>query len=91
MVLAYSLLSFSKDASGIFSDPLTSRHYDFMTRNGTFHAATEIQFPNANDNPLFYVFVYCGLGILLAILATVGEWMLLTGGMRSGEVFICPK
>lgn len=84
MTAAYSVLSFSKEAPKIFSDPLTSSHYNIMAQNSTFQAA-EIKFPNANENPLFYVAVYCGLGIISALLTTVGEWVLLTGGMRSGK------
>ncbi|GJJ07979.1 hypothetical protein Clacol_002186 [Clathrus columnatus] len=68
--------------------PLTSLPYNLIARNNTLYN-TNVKLPDANDNPLFYVTIYCGLGILSSLLVTVGEWVWLTAGMRSGLVLFC--
>ncbi|KAF8587167.1 multidrug resistance-associated ABC transporter [Ramaria rubella] len=42
--------------------------------------------PAAHTHPLFYVAVYFGIGLLSATVAVITEWILLTGGLRSGFV-----
>ncbi|KIJ38897.1 hypothetical protein M422DRAFT_781226 [Sphaerobolus stellatus SS14] len=52
--------------------------------NFTTTTLPDIKFPDANVHPLFYVAVYCGIGLFATMMATATEWILFTGGMRSG-------
>ena len=86
---AASLLasSFSQVTTHIrlFTEPLPMQH---RLMPGNLSVAGDIvtnQFPDANKHPLFYVGIYCGISLTAALISVTGEWILFTGGIRSGE------
>lgn len=51
------------------------------------------ELPDATVHPLFYVGVYSAISMVAALLGVAAEWILFTGGLRSGEshVFACMR
>jgi len=45
-----------------------------------------IDFPDAELHPLFYVFVYCAIGLAAAAVSIFTEWLLFSGGLKAGEL-----
>ncbi|KAF8581299.1 multidrug resistance-associated ABC transporter [Ramaria rubella] len=61
--------------------------YSLALSNATVNTdMTTNAFPDAYVHPLFYVGVYCAIGIVAAIVSVITEWILFTGGLRSGLV-----
>ncbi|KAF8518374.1 hypothetical protein BU17DRAFT_90966 [Hysterangium stoloniferum] len=85
--LAYAAFTSNVISSNlkVSSDPWPAQHR-FIPQNVTVSSTIPIKFPSAYEHPLFYVAVYCGISILSALVATITEWMLFSGGMRSGLV-----
>jgi hypothetical protein len=74
-------------ASGHFlalNEPWPTRQ--FVLHNFTISQdVVATDFPDANVHPLFYVGVYCAIGVAAAFVAIVSQWILFTGGLRGGE------
>jgi ABC-type multidrug transport system fused ATPase/permease subunit len=49
------------------------------------------ELPDANLHPLFYVGIYSAIGLLAALLGVASQWVLFTGGLRSGEDHTSPS
>ncbi|KAF8580919.1 multidrug resistance-associated ABC transporter [Ramaria rubella] len=70
----------------VFGDAWPAQ-YRLMLSNETVNTdMTTIAFPDAHVHPFFYVGVYCAIGLVAAIVSVIAEWILFTGGLRSGLV-----
>lgn len=49
-------------------------------------ATSEIQWPDANEHPLFYVFIYAAIGIMTAIVNVSAISAQLWGGLRASRL-----
>lgn len=48
------------------------------------HIVTK-ELPDATTHPLFYVGIYSAIGLLSGFIGVFMQWVLFTGGLRSGE------
>ena len=48
--------------------------------------ASEIHWPDANEHPLFYVFIYAAIGVLTAIVNVSAISAQLWGGLRASRL-----
>jgi ABC-type multidrug transport system fused ATPase/permease subunit len=64
---------------------LTTSHLNSYSLQHTLVALPSIQLPNANEHPLFYVYIYAAIGIGSALVTVLSSTVQYTGALRASR------